>query len=414
MASASGTEDPPISRTAKRPRHDTSLCFLTQRVCMILRDSCSRVIDLNALAKTLKVPKRRLYDVTNVLEGISLARKKSKNHIEWLGNKSDILSHEMNILIQTERKLDELINSCTGQLHQMSHNTYTQRFAYLTYEDVQRIPNLKEQTVIVIKAPPGTKLEVPHPVEQSAEPRDGGGFASVLKPMASASGTEDPPISRTAKRPRHDTSLCFLTQRVCMILRDSCSRVIDLNALAKTLKVPKRRLYDVTNVLEGISLARKKSKNHIEWLGNKSDILSHEMNILIQTERKLDELINSCTGQLHQMSHNTYTQRFAYLTYEDVQRIPNLKEQTVIVIKAPPGTKLEVPHPVESLQVHLASTKGPIEAFLCTDGPFPNDTTRACVLNGSSSGPFGPLQQSPSAASSTAPPVSSFHPTGDR
>lgn len=38
-------------------------------------------------------------------------------------------------------------------------------FAYLTYEDVRRVPNLKEQTVIVIKAPPGTKLEVPHPVE---------------------------------------------------------------------------------------------------------------------------------------------------------------------------------------------------------------------------------------------------------
>lgn len=38
-------------------------------------------------------------------------------------------------------------------------------FAYLTYEDVQRILNLKEQTVIVIKAPAGTKLEVPHPEE---------------------------------------------------------------------------------------------------------------------------------------------------------------------------------------------------------------------------------------------------------
>lgn len=76
--------DPPISCTVKRPRFDTSLCFLTQRVCMILQDSCSRVIDLNALSKTLKVPKRRLYDVTNVLEGISLARKKSKNQFEWL------------------------------------------------------------------------------------------------------------------------------------------------------------------------------------------------------------------------------------------------------------------------------------------------------------------------------------------
>lgn len=38
-------------------------------------------------------------------------------------------------------------------------------FAYLTYEDVQRLPNLKEQTVIVIKAPAGAKLEVPHPEE---------------------------------------------------------------------------------------------------------------------------------------------------------------------------------------------------------------------------------------------------------
>lgn len=38
-------------------------------------------------------------------------------------------------------------------------------FAYLTYEDIQRIPELKEQTVIVIKGPGGTKLEVPHPKE---------------------------------------------------------------------------------------------------------------------------------------------------------------------------------------------------------------------------------------------------------
>lgn len=45
-------------------------------------------------------------------------------------------------------------------------------FAYLTYEDVQRIPNLKEQTVIVIKAPVGTKLEVPHPEEVSFCSRD--------------------------------------------------------------------------------------------------------------------------------------------------------------------------------------------------------------------------------------------------
>lgn len=177
--------DPPISHKPKRPRYDTSLCVLTQRVCMILQDSCSRVIDLNALAKTLKVPKRRLYDVTNVLEGVSLARKKSKNHIEWLwvwavcflssfsflyllsqpslkshpkfalelcscvgtsvhrGSQCDIMSREMNILTQTERKLDELINSCTYQLNQMTQNKYTQRYP-LTHseEEMKKKPSL--------------------------------------------------------------------------------------------------------------------------------------------------------------------------------------------------------------------------------------------------------------------------------
>lgn len=30
--------------------------------------------------------KRRIYDITNVLEGIGLIEKKSKNNIQWKGN----------------------------------------------------------------------------------------------------------------------------------------------------------------------------------------------------------------------------------------------------------------------------------------------------------------------------------------
>lgn len=72
------------SPTARKTRYDASLCFLTRRVSQMLQDSCNTVVDLNAIARALNVPKRRLYDVTNVLEGISLTRKTSKNHIEWL------------------------------------------------------------------------------------------------------------------------------------------------------------------------------------------------------------------------------------------------------------------------------------------------------------------------------------------
>ena len=40
-------------------------------------------LDLNEVALTLKVQKRRIYDITNVLEGVGLISKASKNHIRW-------------------------------------------------------------------------------------------------------------------------------------------------------------------------------------------------------------------------------------------------------------------------------------------------------------------------------------------
>lgn len=37
--------------------------------------------------------------------------------------------------------------------------------AYVTYQDIRKISGLKDQTVIVVKAPPETRLEVPDPIE---------------------------------------------------------------------------------------------------------------------------------------------------------------------------------------------------------------------------------------------------------
>ena len=43
-------------------------------------------MDLNMTAKLLEVAKRRIYDITNVLEGIGLLEKCSKNTIKWKGS----------------------------------------------------------------------------------------------------------------------------------------------------------------------------------------------------------------------------------------------------------------------------------------------------------------------------------------
>ncbi|XP_065553575.1 transcription factor E2F2 isoform X2 [Lathamus discolor] len=142
------------------------------------------------------------------------------------------------------------------------------------------------------------------------------------------------PSPRTPKSPgektRYDTSLGLLTKKFIRLLHESPDGVVDLNRAAEVLGVQKRRIYDITNVLEGIQLIRKKSKNHIQWIPSLSTL--------------------------------------AYVTYQDLRAISSFQEQTVIAVKAPPETQLEVPDFGEdNFQLHLKSTTSPIEVYLCPE-----------------------------------------------
>lgn len=64
-------------------RYDNSLGLLTRKFVQLLKESPDGVIDLNFAAHQLEVQKRRIYDITNVLEGIGLIEKKAKNNVRW-------------------------------------------------------------------------------------------------------------------------------------------------------------------------------------------------------------------------------------------------------------------------------------------------------------------------------------------
>ena len=51
----------------------------------LVRDANGQHLDLNDGALKLGVQKRRIYDITNVLEGINLMKKTMKNQIKWIG-----------------------------------------------------------------------------------------------------------------------------------------------------------------------------------------------------------------------------------------------------------------------------------------------------------------------------------------
>ncbi len=67
----------------EKTRYDTSLGLLTKKFVGLLRSAPDGVLDLNKASEYLDVQKRRIYDITNVLEGINLITKKSKNNIQW-------------------------------------------------------------------------------------------------------------------------------------------------------------------------------------------------------------------------------------------------------------------------------------------------------------------------------------------
>ncbi|NXD55684.1 E2F6 factor, partial [Corvus moneduloides] len=189
-----------------------------------------------------------------------------------------------------------------------------------------------------------------------------------------------------AKRPRFDASLGLLTRRFMALLKKAPDGVLDLNEVAATLGVRKRRVYDITNVLDGIHLIQKRSKNLIQWIGNNLDQvvgkaaeqqnLKDELSDLSDMEEALDELIKDCAHQIFELTDDKENAKYPfnscitlthpYVTYQDIRSIQAFQEQIVIAIKAPEETKLEIPVPKEDhIEVHVKSTKGPIDVYLC-------------------------------------------------
>jgi transcription factor E2F3 len=77
----------------RTPKEDTSLSAVTQRFLALLLKAHGGELDLNQAASELGVPKRRMYDITNVMEGVGLIEKKTKNIIKWKCAHAAIPSH---------------------------------------------------------------------------------------------------------------------------------------------------------------------------------------------------------------------------------------------------------------------------------------------------------------------------------
>lgn len=184
---------------------------------------------------------------------------------------------------------------------------------------------------------------------------------------------------------RHEKSLGLLTTKFVTLLQEAKDGVLDLKAAADTLAVrQKRRIYDITNVLEGIGLIEKKSKNSIQWKGvgpgcNTREIadklidLKAELDDLALRENELDQQRVWVQQSIKNVTDDSNNSPMAYIRHEDL--CGAFKGDTLLAIRAPIGTQLEVPIPESVLngqrkyQIRLKSSSGPIEVLLVNKDP---------------------------------------------
>ncbi|XP_064336982.1 transcription factor E2F5 isoform X7 [Camelus dromedarius] len=177
--------------------------------------------------------------------------------------------------------------------------------------------------------PPPSQAQPPPPPPPPPQPLGGGGGGSS----------------------RHEKSLGLLTTKFVSLLQEAKDGVLDLKAAADTLAVrQKRRIYDITNVLEGIDLIEKKSKNSIQWKGvgagcNTKEVIDRlrylkaEIEDLELKERELDQQKLWLQQSIKNVMDDSVNNRFSYVTHEDICNCFN--GDTLLAIQAPSGTQLE-------------------------------------------------------------------------
>jgi len=211
--------------------------------------------------------------------------------------------------------------------------------------------------------------------------RGRGAGSDFSSPTSSKRGATDgltsPSPSKKIRSPlektRYETSLGLLTKKFVSLFRNDPAGTVDLNKASSGLCVQKRRIYDITNVLEGIGLVEKKSKNTVHWCGARNhDLTAEQADLhtdladLEAKENELDSLIENAEMQLKLLNED---KRYAYVKYQDLRSISKFRGQCVLAIKAPPEAELQFPPPSDEapLQIHLSSENGEIEVYLCPE-----------------------------------------------
>ena len=156
---------------------ENSLGKLTKDFINYIKTEGRKSININDLVNKLGVKKRRIYDITNVLQGIEYLQKSGKNEIIWtktITNKSKAKKKPSLIkknnnnkqklnkeeLEKEKKELDDDIEKFKAEFNSIAKKGEFEEYGYITLDDIKKLSINKKVDLVVIKATKGTVMNV--------------------------------------------------------------------------------------------------------------------------------------------------------------------------------------------------------------------------------------------------------------
>lgn len=170
-------------------RFESSLGVLSAKFMKLLSETENGILDLNHAATSLSAQKRRVYDITNVLEGIGLVSKLSKSKVALRRVDEDFvetmsgqhkehksLSRTVNIEssqtlpLASEDDASLHIETIRSFIRSVFTDSQLETGIFISQADIIEQHALSSDMLIAVRAPTGAALLLPSPFTQERSP----------------------------------------------------------------------------------------------------------------------------------------------------------------------------------------------------------------------------------------------------
>ena len=144
------------------------------------------------------------------------------------------------------------------------------------------------------------------------------------------------------------------------MIEKSPTGFLDLNFAMKQLGVQKRRIYDITNVLEGVGYIFKSKKNTVRLIEDSShddpnehvyQTLLLEQKVLEEKEQNLIKKQNQLQVEIEEIAK--YSSQYSYLTRQDLLKLLKTNPEffPCLLFQTEKGTDIEMTNEVNGSEV---------------------------------------------------------------